>query len=430
MKNKVFTLKCFELNSFGFGVCKIEDFVVFVKDMIPDDVARVKIISVKKTYGYGIIDEMISPSPNRIEPDCSCNRLCGGCNLRHINYYAELAYKKEYLKKMFKDYEVLDVEKCENDRYRNKVQVPVENGKFGFYRTHSHDIVEFDDCKLQSVLANNIISFVKEETLAKGTSSSFKHIFVRHFESTDEVMVAYIVNQDNVKGLDDLTTKLTNKFKQIKSVILNVNKNDDNVIINYDFKDVILYGNNYIEDEVNGLKFKVTFKSFYQVNHEMMIKLYSYVKEQLKGLNANNVLELYSGIGTIGLFVSDACKTIKGVEIIEDAVSIAKDNAATNNLKYTATLSDAKDGLDKQLQGIDTVIVDPPRKGLDIKVIETLNDNNIKSIIYISCGPEALKRDLKVFKELGYNISPIKPFDMFKRTVHVENVVSIKKYIK
>lgn len=429
MKNQIFTLKCFELNSFGFGVCKIDDFVVFVKDMIPDDVAEIKIISVKKTYGYGIITKMIKPSSDRIEPDCSCNRLCGGCNLRHLNYDKELIYKKEYLSKMFKDYEVMDVVPCTKDRYRNKVQVPVAMGKFGFYRNHSHDIVEFDDCKLQSELANKIIMFLKDEIKGFGIEDSFKHIFLRHFETSNEVMVAYIVNDDNVKYLKELTERLTDKFKEIKSVILNVNKNDDNVIINYDFKDVVLYGNNYITDKVNDLSFKVTFKSFYQVNHEMMIKLYSYVKTLLKEVKAKNVLELYSGIGTIGLFVSDACLNIKGVEIIEDAVGIAKENAKINNLKYLATLSDAKDGLDKQLKGIDTVIVDPPRKGLDQKVIETLAGNNIKSVIYVSCGPEALKRDLNIFKELGYNISPIKPFDMFKRTVHVENVVLLSKNI-
>ena len=422
MKNQIIKGKCIDLNSFGLGVVKNDGYVIFVKEMAPGDEALVKITKDQKTYAYAVIEEMLEEGPNRIESDCPIAYKCGGCNLRFLKYESELEYKRKYVQNILKDYPIDAIHSCDSDRYRNKMQVPVVGDKIGFYRSHSHDPVEFEDCLLHSKLSNQVLSLIKDKIREYGLNDDIRHIFIRHFPSTDQVMVAIITNKPKVKDLDKLVEDLK-QFKEIKSVILNYKQKDDNTIIDYSYPDKVFYGKDYIEDDLNGLTLRVPFKSFYQVNREVMLKIYDKIKQHVIHSKAKKVLELYSGIGSIGLYIADACKEVYGVEIVKDSVEMATINAKINQINnYQAILSDAKDGIEEHLKDKDLVIVDPPRKGLSIEVINGLINSDIKHLIYVSCNPNTLNRDLNLLKEGGFKVDDPELFDMFKRTVHIETL--------
>lgn len=422
MKNQIIKGKCIDLNSFGLGVVKNDGYVIFVKEMAPGDEALIKITKDQKSYAYAVIEKMLEEGPNRIESDCPIAYKCGGCNLRFLKYECELEYKRKYVQNILKDYPIVAIHSCETERYRNKMQVPVVGEKMGFYRSHSHDPVDFDDCLLHSKLSNQILSLIKEKIKEYGLSADIRHIFIRHFPSTKQVMVAIIANKPEVDGLKRLVDDLK-QFEEIKSVIFNYKQKDDNTIIDYSYPDQILYGKDYIEDDLNDLILRVPFKSFYQVNREVMLKIYDKIRQYVIQSGAKKVLELYSGIGSIGLYIADACKEVYGVEIVKDSAEIAKTNARINQISnYQALLSDAKDGIEKHLKDKDLVIVDPPRKGLSIEVINGLVNSDIKHLIYVSCNPNTLNRDLNLLKEGGFKVGDPELFDMFKRTVHIETL--------
>ncbi len=430
MKNEIIRLECIDITVDGQGVCKKDGLVVFVKEMIPGEVADVKIIADKKNMAFGIIDKLVVKSKHRINPDCPISYKCGGCDFRYIDYDYQLELKKKILESTFKNakvnIKVNDIIRCDNPiGYRNKVQVPVRDHKFGFYRKFSNDIVEFDKCYVQSDLENNILNDVKELLLNYKIDSYFRHILIKHAFGTNQVMLGFIVKDLKVPNLNKVVESITNKYIEIKSVILNLNTRDDNVILGD--KEVILYGENFIIDEFEGLKFKIAFKSFYQVNYKQMIKLYNLAKDLADVNTDTRLLDLFSGIGTISLFMSKYCKEVTGVEIVKEAVDNAKDNVKINNIKNaTFYLDDARAKLGKYLKDKDVLIVDPPRKGLSNDLIESIKETNIEKIVYISCNPATLARDLKLFED-QYNFSDAYPVDLFPYSCHVECVVLLQK---
>ena len=426
MKNEIIRLECIDITVDGQGVCKDNGLVVFVKEMIPGEIADVKIISDKKNMAYGIIDKLIVSSEHRIKPDCPISYKCGGCDFRYIDYSYQLELKKKILESTFKnakvDIKVNDIISCDNPiGYRNKVQVPVRDHKFGFYRKFSNDIVEFDKCYVQTDLENEILNDIKNLLLEYKIDSYFRHILIKHGQGTNEIMVGFIVRDLKVPYIDGVVNAITNKYNQIKSVILNLNTRNDNVILGD--KEVVLFGNNYIIDEFEGLKFKIAFKSFYQVNYSQMIKLYNKAKDLANVDSNTRLLDLFSGIGTISLFMAKYCKEVTGVEIVKEAVDNAKDNAKLNNItNATFYLDDARADLSKYLKDKDVLIVDPPRKGLSNDLIDSIKNTNINKIVYISCNPATLARDLKLFED-KYELSNAYPVDMFPYSTHVETLV-------
>ena len=425
MKNEIIRLECVDITVDGQGVCKKDGLVVFVKEMIPGEVADVKIIANKKTLAFGIIDKLIVASPHRIKPDCPISYKCGGCDYRYISYDYQLELKKQILVSTYKnadlDVKIHDVLGSDDPFfYRNKVQVPVRDHKFGFYRKFSNDIVEFDKCYVQTELSNTIFDDIKNSLLNKKIDQCFRHILIKHARGTDEVMVGFIVKDFNIPKIDEVTDELTTKYSQIKSVILNLNTRSDNVILGDEEK--ILFGREYIVDEFDGLKFKISLKSFYQINYHQMQKLYATARDLANVNKDTRLLDLFSGIGTISLFMAKYCKEVTGVEIVKAAVENAKDNAKLNNItNATFYLDDARCDLSKYLKDKDVLIVDPPRKGLSKELIDSIIKTNIEKIIYISCNPATQARDLNLFKEY-YNFSDIYPVDMFPFTTSCETV--------
>lgn len=426
MKNIIIETKCIDMSIDGQGICKHEGLVIFVKSMIKGEVAKVKIIAKKKNLAYGIIDELITPSPYRRCLDCKVAYKCGGCDLRHIDYEYGLSLKKDILVNTFRevDTKVVDIVKCDDtSRYRNKVQVPVKEDKMGFYRKYSNDIVECDDCLIQSITANNILLTIKAYLKENKLFKYFRHILIKEAKGTNEIMVGLIVNDFNINGINELKEILINEYKDIKSIILNLNTRDDNVILGNEEK--VIYGENYITDEFKGIKVHIGLKSFYQTNYYQMIKLYDEIKRHID--RGSRVLDLYSGIGTIGLCLADVASNVIGVEIVKEAVFNANENAKLNGITNAEFhLMNAKDVLNDYLINTDIVVVDPPRKGLNKELINKFIETKVKKIIYVSCNPATLARDLKELSNY-YKLSDIKPFDMFPYTNHVECLTVLEK---
>lgn len=425
MKNSIVRAKCVDMSVDGQGIAKAGDLVIFVKEMITGEEADVKIIAEKKNYAFGIIDKLIKASPYRIKSSCPISYKCGGCDYRYIDYDYQLKIKKDVLINTLKDFTVNEIIKDDDPfYYRNKVQIPVKDHQMGFYRKYSNDVVVFDDCLIESKIANEIITDLKKILVDKKIDRYFRHILIKHGQGSNEIMVGFIVNTFDL-NLDDVVEFLANKYDNIKSIILNLNDKDTNVILGNEEK--VLYGNDYIYDIYDGIKVKLSLKSFYQVNYKQMLKLYSQIKQLSNVSSDDNVLDLYCGIGTISLYLARFVKHVTGVEIIEQAVNNAIDNAKINNINNADfVLADAGKDMDEYLKDKDLVIVDPPRKGITKQLIDSLISNNIKRIVYVSCNPATLNRDLQLLKDY-YNIANIQPVDMFPFTTHVECVVGMQK---
>ena len=425
MKNEILQAKCIDMSVDGQGIAKAGDLVIFVKGMIVGEVANVKIIAEKKNYAFGIIDKLIVESPYRIKSDCPISYKCGGCDYRYINYDYQLKLKKDVLINTLNGFEVNDIIKDNNPYYyRNKVQIPVKDHQMGFYRKFSNDVVVFDDCLIESKVANEILADLKVILVEKKLDKNIRHIVIKHANGTNEIMICFVCNTFNIK-FDEVIDYLIKKYEDIKSILINLNDKDTNVIIGNESK--TLYGKDYIYDIFDGIKVKISLKSFYQVNYNQMLKLYATIKE-LSNINENDdVLDLYCGIGTISLYIARFAKHVTGVEIVEQAVINAKDNAKLNDINNADfILADASKNMDEYIKDKDLVIVDPPRKGISKELINSLIENKVKKIVYVSCNPATLARDLNLLKD-NYDIGIIQPVDMFPWTVHVETVVLMSR---
>ena len=428
MKNDIVRAKCGDMSVDGQGICKADGLVIFVKGIIVDEIADVKIISEKKNLCYGIIDKLIEKSPYRRESECRISYKCGGCDWRYIDYDYQLVLKKKTLENTFRGLDVIvsDVVKSADPfHYRNKVQVPFRNHLLGFYRKYSNDIVEFDDCYIESKEANDIILDLRKLLVDKKIDGYFRHILIKHAFGSNEIMLGFIVRDLAVPHIEEITADLVKKYPNIKSIILNLNTRDDNVILGTDEK--VIFGKDHIMDIYDGIKAKISLKSFYQVNHEMMVKLYSKIKDLANINEEDEVLDLYCGIGTIGMFLCRYCKHVTGVEIVESAIVNAKENAKINGFSnIDFVLGDASKNMSEYLRNKDVVVVDPPRKGLGSKLVNELLASDVKKIVYVSCNPATLARDLDLLKE-EYSFDTIYPYDMFPYTTHVESVCLLTK---
>lgn len=433
----------------GYGVGKSDDGVaIFVPNSAVGDKVEVLIVKVLKRYCFGKVMNIVEPSPCRQNVDCPVFLKCGGCCYRHITYEAELKIKEQKVKDAVSRIAGLDVtinpivgaEICDN--YRNKAQFPLGKNKdgkveMGFYGFHSHRVVNTDTCLLQPKIFDRVMEVVRDY-LEKTNQTIYdeithkglvRHLYIRYGEKTGEIMVCLVINGDKLKQEDLLVNSLKENIAGLKSVVINSNKEKTNVITGLENR--AIYGDKYIIDNLCGLNFRISPNSFYQVNHNQAEKLYSKAKEYANLTGNENLIDLYCGTGTIGLTMADKCKSLIGVEIVPQAIKDAKLNAKLNNIDNAQFICGDATKCGEKLKNDnispDVIVVDPPRKGLTPDLINSINEMSPKRVVYVSCDPGTLARDIKLFSENNYLPQEITPFDLFPRTSHVETVCLLSR---
>ena len=450
-KNDVARVKIIDFTENGEGIGKADGFPLFVRHAVIGDEADVIVTSVKKTYGYGRIKELIHPSESRREPNCSSWKRCGGCQFQNVSYGAQLEFKTNKVKQAieriggFSDVEVFPcIGSPKEWRYRNKAQFPVgydaeRKLSIGFYAGRTHEIIPCSDCKLTPEIFNKIAASVLEwmeechisaydEKTGRGI---VRHIFLRMGFHTDDIGVCLICNAKKLKRTDELIRKLS-IYPQIKGISYSSNTRNTNVILGDSVTQV--YGELTINDNIGDTAYCIYPLSFYQVNNAQTEQLYNCVREFADLTGKEHVWDLYCGIGSISLYVAKEAKSVTGIEVIERAIEDAKANAKLNNCGNTEFFAgDVADLFPKMVSETkeeeNIVIVDPPRKGCDPETLKTILRVRPEKIIYVSCNPSTLARDLKQLCSEEYRIEKIQPYDMFPQSVHVETVCCLSKNI-
>lgn len=439
-KNDIININIISHSAEGYGIGRYENLAVFVKDTAEGDKITAKILKVKKNLAYAKAEEIVTPSPDRIDPDCPVAVKCGGCVYRHINYKKECEIKEKKVYDSIKRIGGIELAPqpiiCADNiyGYRNKAQLPIsENRKTGFFAAHSHRIIETDFCKLTPDIFNEIAVLFEDWLTEYGISvyneesgkGLIRHLYLRIAKATDEIMVVLVINGDTLPHCEELINRLKALLDQnLKSVQINTNKKDTNVILGD--KCITLYGKDFITDILCDLKIRISPLSFYQVNRNMTEKLYKKAAEYLVP-DGKNIIDLYCGAGTIGLSMANKAKSVIGVEIIPEAVEDAKVNASLNGIENAEFICGdaAKAAYDLTKRGIkaDAIIVDPPRKGCSEELLKTIaTDFSPERLVYISCDSATLGRDAKILNSLGYKLTEYTPVDLFPRTAHVETV--------
>ncbi len=446
-KNEKIPLAITAVTMEGSGIGHYDGCAVFVPNTVTGDEITAHIVKVKSNCAFARLDELLVASPMRIEPDCPVFSQCGGCAFRHIRYEAELKIKQAHVKDALKRIGHIDMEPepiagAKNpDRYRNKAQYPVEKSgdtlKIGFYAPRSHRVVDCRACLLQPQGFDGILGVfdewirrynisVYDETAHTGL---LRHIYIRQAQKTGEIMVCAVVNGRELPYTLELINNLTVAEQNVRSIILNKNKADTNVILGEKCK--TLWGQDTITDELCGLTFQISPLSFYQVNPTGAEILYQKAAEYAELTGKETVLDLYCGAGTIGLTMAEKAKEIIGVEVVPRAVVDAKINAQLNGIKNARFICgdviEAAGVLAQEGTKPDVVIFDPPRKGCAAELLQTIAKMEPGKIVYVSCDPATLARDCAVLGELGYQVQKVAPVDMFPRTGHVETVVLMSR---
>ena len=441
------TLTCIDYTYDGLGVCKLESGIpVFVKGMIKGEVGKVEYLETKKSFYNGNLLSLDNTAPLRTKPLCPLFGYCGGCQLLHMDYQEQLNFKTKHVEDVINRLAKLNIkanpilENPHPTNYRNKIQVSFSHNYKdqvigGFYQEGTHQIIDLKECYLGDKTSNQIISYFKyliakykiEPYDRSSPYGSIRHLLVRS-SSLNEYMVVIVTFSRNLPRQRELVNELTRKFPCIKSIVHNINSTRGVNILGREER--VIYGKNYINDVLCNLKFKISPKSFYQVNHDQTERLYNYAIDRAELTGKELVLDAYSGIGTIGLIASKKAKKVVGVEIIEDAIRNATENMVNNEVKNASYfVGDASKFMYEQEQkGVhfDVVFVDPPRGGCDSYFLNSLIKVRPERIIYISCNPSTLARDLGILKE-SYEVKDVQPVDMFSNTYHVETICTLIK---
>ena len=448
-KNDLVTLEIEDCGIDGEGIGKADGFTVFVKDAVIGDTVTAKIIKAKKNYGYGRLMEVLKPSPYRVEPKCEFARQCGGCQLQALSYDQQLVFKtnkvKGHLERIggFTDIPMEPIIGMDElFHYRNKAQFPVgrnKEGKIvtGFYAGRTHNIIENRDCALgvaeNKEVLDRVIAHMEKygiEPYNEATGKGLvRHVLIRYGYFTKEVMVCLILNGNKLPKEEQLVKSLC-EIPGMTSITINVNKKHSNVILGEEIR--LLWGQEYITDRIGDISYQIAPLSFYQVNPMQTQKLYAKALEYADLHGEETVWDLYCGIGTISLFLAQKAKFVRGVEIVPAAIENAKENAKLNGLENTEFfVGKAEEVLPREYKknGVyaDVIVVDPPRKGCDETLLETMVEMNPDRIVYVSCDSATLARDLKYLCERGYELRKVCPVDQFGMTVHVETVVLLSK---
>ncbi len=446
IKNEEYTAVAIDDGFEGEGIFKIDNMAVFAPSVIKGEEAKLKILKVNKKFAFAKVMEIVKESKYREKPICPVYGKCGGCNLMHVSYDYQMQMKKHRVETCLRKENIdVNVENCVGMgipfNYRNKVQYPIsvdKEGKnvIGFYTKRSHNIISNDDCYIQDKdcdkVAKEVFALLSKYKL-KGYNEvtrlgDIRHIIIRKGYYTNEVMCIIVTKKENTKNIIDLTNDIIKINPQVTTVVQNVNEKEDNKILGDLNK--VLYGKGYIEDYIGENKYKISASSFYQVNPVQTEFLYDTVKSFAKLTGNEIVVDMYAGVGTIGIYLADKAKKVYGIEIVEEAVKMANETIKDNNITNCEYVcGDAgerlKEILDKNFN-IDVTVIDPPRKGLDDLAIETLIKTNSKKIVYVSCNPATLARDLKKLSE-NYIIEKVQPVDMFPQTSHVETVCLLNR---
>ena len=451
-KNQILTLRIERLSSDGSGVAHSADGeAVFVPGTAPGDEARVRIVKDCGRYAFGILDELLTPSPDRVPVDCPVAGPCGGCSLRHLDYAAELRAKQESVLDAFRrigglEVPVLDIlPSREVDRYRNKVQFPVGvdmNGApcIGFFAGRTHRIVPCPDCKLQpgvlNEIGNALCAFFAQQAIRPYDEQSGKglvrHIFLRRGAHSGQIMVCLVCTRAKLPHAEQLCTALRGQFPAISTILLNVNAKNTNVILGSE--NHILYGPGYIEDTLCGVPVRLGPLSFYQVNTLAAERLYGVAAQYAQLTPDDTLLDLYCGMGTIGLSMAEQCRELIGVEIVPEAIESAKANAArmgeavaAKSRFFCADAGQAATQLAAEGLHPDIVMLDPPRKGCDEATLSAVVRMAPRRVVYVSCNPATAARDAAWLEQNGYHAEKVQPVDLFPRTKHCECVIALSK---
>lgn len=447
-KNEVYNIEIGGMTHEGQGVGRIDNFTVFVDGAIKGEEVEIKLIKVNKNYAVGKLLKLIKASPDRIEPACKVYNRCGGCSLQHMNIKAALKFKTdmviENIRRIgkLKDIVVHNTIGMENPfNYRNKAQYPVGKLKdelvVGFYAKKSHDIVDSPYCMIQHSVSDKakllVKTFLKENKISVYDEATGKglvrHVMTRVGFNTGEVMVVLVLNGKSLPHRDKLVNLLTGEIPEIKSIVLNVNTANTNIILGA--RNIVIFGEENITDYIAKFRFKISPLSFFQVNPLQTEVLYNKALEYAGLTGEETVFDLYCGIGTISLFLSEKAKKVYGVEVVEEAIRDAKENAKLNDVNNVEFIVGEAERVipDMYQKGLkaDVVVVDPPRKGCDEVLLDTLVSMAPDRIVYVSCNPATLARDLGFLAERGFEVLEVQPVDMFPWSSHVETVTLLYK---
>lgn len=444
-KNQIEEAEITAMSSDGNGIAKIDGMVVFVPYTAVGDKLKIRIVKVQKNYSFGIIEEILQPSPDRVDDHCPVYKKCGGCAFRHISYEAELRHKAEFVQSNLRRLGGLDPVMLPItpsplvQGYRNKAQYPIReyDGKIeaGFFAKRSHRVISCASCDLQPAFFEQILEYTKQfleeyhisaydEQTGKG---KVRHLYIRYGEVSGEVMVCLVVNSERLPHAAEYVEGLLKVCPQVVSVVLNINREQNNVILGQ--KCITLYGKDTIEDTLCDVRFELSPLSFYQVNRQAAEKLYRLAAEMAQFEGNELLIDLYCGAGTIGLSMASKVRELIGVEIVPDAVENAKENAkrcGVENARFIC--ADAKEAaaqLAAENLHPDVIVVDPPRKGCDLEVLQAIAAMAPKRLVMISCNSASLARDCKELEALGYHLEKAAPVDLFPRTTHVETVCQL-----
>ena len=449
-KNDIVQVTIEDIGVTGEGIGKIDGYTLFVKDTVIGDVVEVKIMKAKKNYGYARLMNIITPSKDRVTPKCNIARQCGGCQLQAMSYAAQLKYKQKLVSDNLQriggltegvDYEMCDILGMDTPfRYRNKAQFPIgrdKNGKIiaGFYAGRTHSIIANTDCLLgaeeNEAILNEVISWMEvckvepyDEKTGKGL---VRHVLIRKGFTTKELMVCLVINGRKIPQVEKLVDRLQ-KIEGMTAIMANVNTEQTNVILGKEIQPI--WGQDYIEDYIGNVKYRISPLSFYQVNPVQTEKLYGKALEYAGLTGKETVWDLYCGIGTISLFLAQKAKQVYGVEIVPPAIADAKDNARRNGIQNAEFyVGKAEEILPHKYETenvkADVIVVDPPRKGCDEALLETIVKMQPERVVYVSCDSATLARDLKYLTANGYKAERLATVDMFPMTVHVESAVKL-----
>lgn len=448
-KDKMYVVEIVDIGQGGVGIGKFEGFTVFVDGGLVKDKIKVKITKSKKNYAVGEIVEILEPSPYRVERKCSKElKECGGCQIQELDYKEQLNLKTNEVKQVISRIGKLDDVVIHNAlgmeepfRYRNKAQFPIQKVDgvpvIGFYKKKSHDIIPTNQCIIQHDVNDKIIKIIKTYIRAykvsiydeKTHTGVLRHLVTKVGFTTKEVMVVLVANGRKLPYLNELASVLKENIPGFKTLVVNVNREKTNVILGNENR--IIYGDGKINDNIGDLVFEISPLSFFQVNPVQTEVLYNKALEYANLGENDTVFDIYCGIGTISLFLAQKAKKVYGIEIVEEAIKDAKKNAKINNLDnvefYVGKAEEVVPKMYKQGKRANVVVVDPPRKGCDEKVLDTIISMQPDRVVYVSCNPSTLARDLNYLDERGYTCLEVQPVDMFPHSVHIENVALIVK---
>ncbi len=445
MSRRINKATCLSLDDFGKGIVRIDDTTCFLDNLLPNETA-----DIQTDFRYGKLEsakvlKRYNDSPFRVHPECKYYPNCGGCQIMHLSYPAQLEYKTKKVKDLLHKFAHIDIDvnPCiglsNPSRFRNKVQKPVrfdnkkKKIKAGFYQSGTHNLIGVDDCMIESELSSRITStlvalFEKYKYTPYHEDAQFgliRHLLIKTNTEQTQALVTLIVTRSDIKGIKDFAKELMKKIPEVVGLVLNINTRKTNVILGE--KDVPVYGHTKIQDKIFDKKFLISTQSFYQVNSHQIETLYGKAIEFADLKKSDTLLDAYCGTGTIGLCCADKVKEVTGVEIVSDAVKDAKLNAKINEITNAHFLcADATEYMMKTDKHFDCIIMDPPRKGSTPEFISAVKRISPTRVVYVSCDPVTLSRDIALFSDT-YQLVKVQPVDMFPHTTHVETVVLLSK---